>query len=192
MSHEPHFGHTKHGLPVHLRTADHLKAAAGDSRYQRFNKRFALILVKNVGTMTCFWVFCLLSLTVLPSVLYAMGLVSLKHLLPAFVLGFGFELLTTWLFSTGLQLVLLPGLMVGQNVQNQAADARAAKQFEDTEKIVDALDLKTQGSLADVNKELLRIGDQVNEVHRHVTALAPKAGLFPPSEEKLPAKKAGG
>jgi hypothetical protein len=147
----PHWGFTRHhGFAVHARTADHLQPAQGDSAYQRFNKRFALILVRNVGTMTCFWVFCLLSLTVLPSVLYAMGLVSLKHALPAFVLGFGFELLTTWLFSTGLQLVLLPGLMVGQNVQNQAADARAAKQFEDTEIIADRLDTHTAGGLAEV------------------------------------------
>jgi hypothetical protein len=150
MTTKPHFGHTRHGLAVHLRTRDHLKPEDGDSRYQKFNKRFALILVNNVGTMTCFWVFCLLSLTVLPSVLYAMGMVSLKHILPAFVLGFGFELLTTWLFSTGLQLVLLPGLMVGQNVQNAAADARAAKQFEDTEILMDRMNEKTEGGIRTV------------------------------------------
>ena len=40
--------------------------------------------------------------------------------------------------------------MVGQNVQQAASDARAAKQFEDTERIVDALDLKTEGGLAEV------------------------------------------
>jgi hypothetical protein len=127
---QPHFGFTRHGLAVHAVTADH---HADGTVYQRFNKRVAILLTENVGTMTCFWVFLIASFFVLPSVLYTMGLVSLKHVLPAFILGFGFELLTTWLFSTCVQLVLLPGLMVGQNLQSAAADARNAKMFEDLE-----------------------------------------------------------
>jgi hypothetical protein len=38
--------------------------------------------------------------------------------------------------------------MVGQNLQNLAADARSAKTFEDVEKIIDLLDCHTQGGLA--------------------------------------------
>lgn len=72
-------------------------------------------------------------------------------------LSFGFDLLATWLLSTCFQLILLPGLMVGQNLQNAASDARAAKSFEDTEKIVDALDTHTQGGLKDVLDAVERV-----------------------------------
>lgn len=159
--HRPHFGFTRHhGFAVHARTLDHLAPKPDDSAYQRFNKRLALILVKNVGTMTCFWVFWAMGLCILPSVLYAMG--DLKHFGPlGFMLTFGFELLGTWLISTCFQAVLLPGLMVGQNLQNEAADARAAKQFEDTEMIADRLDLDTAGGLADVMAAIGQIREQV-------------------------------
>jgi hypothetical protein len=47
--------------------------------------------------------------------------------------------------------------MVGQNLQNEAADARSAKQFEDTEDVrndmktaLDRLDVATAGGLKDV------------------------------------------
>ena len=40
--------------------------------------------------------------------------------------------------------------MVGQNVQSTAADARAAKTFEDTERILDRLNTQTAGGLKEV------------------------------------------
>ena len=30
--------------------------------YARFNKRLAVLITSNVGTMTCFWLFCVISL----------------------------------------------------------------------------------------------------------------------------------
>lgn len=131
---EPHFGTTRSGHDVHLRTSDHHPAS---SRYQRFNKRLALVMTANIGTMTAFWVFWGLCFTILPSVLHAMGVGSLP-LVPRIMLSFGFNLLGTWLFSTCFQLTLLPALMVGQNLQNEAADARAAKTFEDVEALATA------------------------------------------------------
>ncbi len=63
----------------------------------------------------------------------------------------------TWLFSTFLQLVLLPAIVVGQNLQSAASDARSAKQFEDTEDVrsdiktaLDRLNCETAGGLRDV------------------------------------------
>jgi hypothetical protein len=141
---QPHFGHTRHGLPVHLRTADHLPAR---SAYARFNKRVALGVTGFVGSMTCGWVFCLLALLSLPAVLtQAFSL----HVFPHWLVAVGLIALVAWIAQTFLQLVLLSVIMVGQNVQQAASDARAAKQFEDTERIVDALDLKTEGGLAEV------------------------------------------
>jgi hypothetical protein len=147
----PHFGFTRHhGFAVHARTTDHLQPHPDDGWYAGLNKRAALFMMKTVFTMTSFWVFTVLCLLVLPSVLYAMGI---RHLgvagfqFPTWFVGFGFELLATWFLSTFLELVLIPALGVGQNLQNAAADARAAKQFEDTEVIVDRLDVKTEGGI---------------------------------------------
>ena len=161
MSSKPHFGFTRGGLAVHEHTADHHPAG---TPYQRFNKRVALALTRNVGTMTCFWVFWVMGLAILPSVLNAMGV--LKHAGPfSFALTFGFELLGTWLISTCFQAVLLPGLMVGQNLQNEAADARSAKQFEDTEamkadvvRALDLLDTRTEGGLREVLDAIRALG----------------------------------
>jgi len=66
----------------------------------------------------------------------------------------GFELLMTWILSTFLQLVLLPALMVGQNLQNVAADARSAKQFADAEFIMDTVNLHTNGGLQVIDATL--------------------------------------
>ena len=45
------------------------------------------------------------------------------------------QLLILWISSSFLQLVLLPIIIVGQNIQARAADARAAKTFEDGSKV---------------------------------------------------------
>jgi hypothetical protein len=58
--------------------------------------------------------------------------------------------LISWIAQTFLQLVLLPSIMVGQNLQNEAADARSAKTFEDVESVLNLLDIHTQGGLKDV------------------------------------------
>jgi hypothetical protein len=52
-----------------------------------------------------------------------------------------------WVASFFLQLVLLSVIMVGQNLQTVAADVRSEKTFDDTEKIIDALRLDTEGGL---------------------------------------------
>jgi hypothetical protein len=52
--------------------------------------------------------------------------------------------------------VLLPIIIVGQNIQSKAADARATKTFEDVEdarkkieEAIDLLDVRTEGGLHD-------------------------------------------
>jgi hypothetical protein len=66
------------------------------------------------------------------------------------------QLFILWLSSSFLQLVLLPIIIVGQNIQARAADSRSAKTFEDVEdargKIehaIDLLDIHTAGGLHD-------------------------------------------
>jgi hypothetical protein len=146
----PHFGHTKTGLPVHQKAWDHHPL---NNAYDAFNKHVAIKITDFVGSMTCAWIFSVLALVSLPAVLTtAFGLAIFPHWLVAV----GLIALIAWIAQTFLQLVLLSVIMVGQNVQQIASDARAAKQFEDTEVIVDRLDLKTQGGLADIEAHLER------------------------------------
>jgi hypothetical protein len=146
----PAYGFTSHGQPVHRHTVDHLPA---ETAYQRFNKRLATVITQNIGTMTCFWLFCVISLSSLLAVLHAAGLIGTV----GFLTAAGFIVGVSWISQSFIQLVLLPALMVGQNLQNQAADARAAKTFEDVEdarecirKALDLLDLHTEGGLKTV------------------------------------------
>jgi hypothetical protein len=147
----PHFGFTRHGLAVHLRAADHQPAGTA---YERFNKKVALGVTGFVGSMTAAWLFCLLALLSLPAVLtQAFGL----HFFPHWLVAVGLIALVAWIAQTFLQLVLLSVIMVGQNVQQAAADARAAKTFEDVETVrsdirtaLDRLDTRTEGGLAEV------------------------------------------
>ena len=162
----PRFGFTRHGLPVHARVMDHHKDG--------FNKRVALGLTSQVGSMRTFWYFNVLSLLSLPATLVLVGLFAAPKSGPLhFFLTFGWIYLITWICQNYIQLVLLPALMVGQQLQNEAADARAAKTFEDTELIADRLDTHTQGGLADVMAELKAVR----------TLLTPSP--VPPSAERL-------
>jgi hypothetical protein len=147
LHHRPAFGFTRWGHPVHARTLDHLPE---HTPYARFNKRLALFITQNIGTMTCFWLFCVISLSSLLAVLFA------AHIIGAvgFLTANGFILCVSWVSQNFIQLVLLPALMVGQNLQNVAADARSAKTFEDVERIIDLLDCHTQGGLHDIMAEI--------------------------------------
>ena len=147
--HPPVHGFTRLGQAVHRRTVDHLPS---DTTYARINKKVALALTRYVGTMTCFWVFCLLALFSLPAVLSAFS--AFKGVFPAVLIKASIIALVAWVAQTFIQLVLLPALMVGQNLQNAAADARAAKTFEDVEdarncirQALQLLDVHTEGGL---------------------------------------------
>jgi hypothetical protein len=146
----PGHGFTRHGVAVHRRTVDHLPTATA---YQRFNKKVALLITNNVGTMTCTWLFCVISLSSVLAVLYAAHIIGTV----GFLTANGFILCVSWISQNFIQLVLLPALMVGQNLQNEAADARASKTFEDVEdarqrltQVIDLLDCHTQGGLHDL------------------------------------------
>jgi hypothetical protein len=146
---QPTHGFTKLGLPVHQRTVDHLPTETG---YQRFNKRLALWLATNVGTMTCFYIFTILALCSLPAILSEFS--AFHSAFPHWMISASLIALIAWISSNFLQLILLPALMVGQNLQNEAADARASKTFEDVENArqnlqtaLDLLDIHTEGGL---------------------------------------------
>lgn len=126
---EPAFGHTRStGQPVHARTADHLPS---HNWFARLNRRAAVAITTVVGTMGC---------------AYAFALVALLSM-PAAIRSHNMTIIIAWLSSNFIQLVLLPVIIVGQNVQAQASDARAVKTLEDTERALDLLDVTTAGGL---------------------------------------------
>jgi len=100
------------------------------SEVDGFNAKFAVLITRLVGTMWCAYLF---------------AVIALLGLGPA--LKPGGEGLIAWIAQTFLQLVLLSVIMVGQNVQSIASDARAEHTFKDTESILDRLDLHTEGGL---------------------------------------------
>jgi hypothetical protein len=86
----------------------------------------------------------------------------------------GGEGIIAWIAQTFLQLVLLSVIMVGQNVQSLAADARSANTYKDAETILDRLDLHTQGGL----KAIL---DRLDEIAPPAAVAASGAGAAGPA-----------
>jgi hypothetical protein len=133
-----------------------------------FNAKFAVLITRLVGTMWCAYLF---------------AVIALLGLGPA--LKPGGEGIIAWIAQTFLQLVLLSVIMVGQNVQSLAADARAANTFKDAEAILDRLDLHTQGGL----KAIL---DRLDEIEGPGTARVTGPGAPPdPSSSGTPASGPG-
>jgi uncharacterized membrane protein len=131
----PRHGYTKDGAPVHAKTHDFVKK---DTAMQRINSAVGLRITVLVGTMWCAYVFALIALISLPDNIHST------------------QLLILWISSSFLQLVLLPIIIVGQNIQARASDARAAKTFEDVldarkkiEHAIRLLDVHHEGGLHD-------------------------------------------
>ena len=101
----------------------------GTSAIGRFNAAVAVRITKVVGTMYCAYVFSLIALVALPA--------AIQQGSPT--------VLVNWLSSNFLQLVLLPIIMVGQNVISTAQDARAEADHE------------TLTALSQMNKQQLEI-----------------------------------
>jgi hypothetical protein len=80
----------------------------------RLNAAVAVRITKIVGTMYCAYVFTLIALVALPA--------AIQQGSPTVVVN--------WLSSNFLQLVLLPIIIVGQNVISAAQDARAEADHE--------------------------------------------------------------
>ncbi len=129
-----------------VRTRDHLSRALHPSlsslklamkEVDGFNAKIAVFVTSIVGTMWCAYLFTIIALLGLPAALKPSG-----------------EGIIAWIAQTFLQLVLLSVIMVGQNVQSIAADARSVETFKDAETIRDYLDLETPGGLETLMSKL--------------------------------------
>jgi uncharacterized membrane protein len=132
------FQHQVHPRVEQRQTESPTKVAEqhkSDTTYQRFNKRLAVGITANVGTMTSAYLFCLLAFLSLPAVLSGLG-GPFDHLFPPFLVRASLIALIAWIAQTFLQLVLLPIIIVGQNVQAEAADKRAEATYEDADAVL--------------------------------------------------------
>jgi hypothetical protein len=90
----------------------------------RFNDSLALKITNSVGSMWSAYLFALLSLLSLPAILVSIN-PDLKHYFPAWIIAPSMITLVAWISQNFLQLVLLPVIMVGQNVIQAQQDAKA-------------------------------------------------------------------
>ena len=101
-------------VPRHVTSANIRAQVHGTGTIGRFNAAVAVRITKVVGTMYCAYVFSLIALVALPA--------AIEQGSPT--------VLVNWLSSNFLQLVLLPIIIVGQNVISAAQDARAEADHE--------------------------------------------------------------
>lgn len=86
---------------------------------QDFNSKVAVFLTKNVGSMWMAYTFVCLAL---------IGLLGILNILNPITV-----LLVSWLSQTFIQLVLLPVIMVGQNVLNRKQELQSDEMFQTTQ-----------------------------------------------------------
>jgi hypothetical protein len=122
------------------------KLVHGTGAINEFNSRFAVLITKSVGTMWCAYLFVLISLVSLPDAIHA------------FQQGDNF-VAVSWLSQSFLQLVLLPIIIVGQNVTAAAQDARAEADHE------------TLTALHTINVTQLRILEQQKQILDRIAKL---------------------
>ena len=114
----PHPRIEEHHAAKPIRTIDQ-RRINHPNPFIRFNARFGLQITLIVGTMWCAYVFTIIALFALPS--------AIKQ---------GTYFVVVWLSSSFLQLVLLPIIIVGQNIQAKAADKRAEETYKDAEAVL--------------------------------------------------------
>ena len=88
-----------------------------------------------VGTMWAAYVFALLALVSFPAILTSTGWIG--HPFPKWMLNVGMIALVAWIAQTFLQLILLPIIIVGQNIQAAASDGRAQATFDDASAVLE-------------------------------------------------------
>lgn len=90
----------------------------------RFNNALAVKITNVVGSMWSAYLFGLLSLMSLPAILVAINS-HFRNDFPSWIIATSMITLIAWISQNFLQLVLLPVIMVGQNVIQGQQDAKA-------------------------------------------------------------------
>jgi hypothetical protein len=116
--HEPHPRIAERKLRGPVKVTD--QRLRGGGPISRLNARFGLFVTLAVGTMWCAYLFTLLALVSLPAALGTHDKL----------------IIVAWIAQTFLQLILLPIIIVGQNVQAAAADKRSEETYKDAEALL--------------------------------------------------------
>jgi len=118
FEHVPHPRIAARKVTGPAKTAD--QRTKGKGPIGRLNARFGVLITVAVGTMWCAYLFTLLALVSLPAALNSHDKI----------------IIVAWIAQTFLQLVLLPIIIVGQNVQAAASDQRAEDTYKDAEAVL--------------------------------------------------------
>jgi len=129
----------------HPRTRERLSGQAPpppkvDDERVGLNGRIGLLITTAVGTMIAAYVFAAIALISLPSALRSHNL----------------TIIIAWVSSNFLQLVLLPIIIVGQNLLARAADKRSAQTYQDAEAVLHEA-IEIQKHLAAQDKALAEL-----------------------------------
>jgi hypothetical protein len=103
------------------KVAEAAAALHGPGPIGRFNAKVGLKITMIVGTMWTAYLFTLLTLVSAPAALKTGDKI----------------IIVAWIAQTFLQLVLLPIIIVGQNVQAVAADARSLATYNDASAVLE-------------------------------------------------------
>jgi hypothetical protein len=121
-----------------------------DEREIGFNGKIGVFITTIVGTMWAAYIFTVIALVSAPSAFSSANLLTI----------------ISWIAQTFLQLVLLPIIIVGQNVQARAADKRSQQTYSDAEAILHEC-LQLQAHLEAQDKIL-------DDMVRHLAKVSPQ------------------
>ena len=115
------------------------------------NERIGLGVTKRVGTMWAAYVFFGLTLVSLPAALSSGNVI----------------IIVSWVAQTFLQLVLLPIIIVGQNIQAKSSDDRAIATYEDAGAILEEAK-EIQAHLGSQDEALSKLIDKVTALEAQI------------------------
>jgi hypothetical protein len=141
------------GRPI--KTND-LRQPKSNGFFAKLNARFGLRITLVVGTMWCAYIFTVLALFALPD--------AIKQ---------GTYFIIVWLSSSFLQLVLLPIIIVGQNIQAAASDKRAEETYKDAEAVLKEAE--------EIQKHLLAQDEVITAIMDRLEKMVGGATATPPS-----------
>ena len=125
------------------------------SAVARLNARFGVAVTVAVGSMWAAYLFTLIALVSLPSALKTHDKI----------------IIVSWVAQTFLQLVLLPIIIVGQNVQGAASDKRAQATYDDADAVLHTA-IQIQSHLLAQDEAIVSILDHLG-IPRPPAATAP-------------------
>lgn len=117
------------------------------------NDRIGLGVTKRVGTMWAAYIFFGLSVVSLPAALSSGNVI----------------VIVSWVAQTFLQLVLLPIIIVGQNIQAKSSDDRAIATYEDAGAILEE-SREIQAHLGDQDQALSALIEKVSVLEAKLEA----------------------